>query len=54
MYLIALIVLACFLTYLYESKRSLLLCMAFHSSANINVTIAPLLGFLYGGYIVSK
>lgn len=54
MYLIALTVLAYFLTYLYESKRSLLLCMAFHSSANINVTITPLLGFLYGGYIVGK
>lgn len=54
LYLIALTVIACFLTYLYESKRSLLLCMAFHSSANINVTITPLLGFLYGGYIVGK
>ena len=54
LHLITLTVIACFLTYLYESKRSLLLCMAFHSSANINVTITPLLGFLYGGYIVGK
>ena len=54
LHLITLTVLAYFLTYLYESKRSLLLCMAFHSSANINVTITPLLGFLYGGYIVGK
>ena len=53
-YLITLTVIACFLTYLYESKRSLLLCMALHSSANFNVTITPLLGFLYGGYIVNK
>ncbi len=54
LHLIILTVLACFLTYLYESKRSLLLCMAFHSSANFNLTITPLIGFLYGGYIVSK
>ena len=53
-HLVLLTVISCFLTYLYESKRSLLLCMAFHSSANFNVTIAPFLGFMYGGYIVSK
>lgn len=53
-HLILLTVISCFLTYLYESKRSLLLCMSFHGAANFNVTIAPLLGFLYGGYIVGK
>ncbi|MCE2433722.1 MAG: CPBP family intramembrane metalloprotease [Candidatus Latescibacteria bacterium] len=53
-HLVLLTVISCFLTYLYESKRSLLLCMSFHGAANFNVTIAPLLGFLYGGYIVGK
>lgn len=54
LYFITFIVISCLLTYLYEEKRSLLLCMAFHGSANFHLNTAPLLGFLYGGYIVSK
>lgn len=51
-HLISFLIISCLLVYLYESKRSLLLCMAFHGSANLLHNLAPLLGFLYDGHIV--
>ena len=51
-YLVILTLLSCFVVYLYESRRSLLLCMVFHGCVNLNFPLAFLIGFMFGGHLV--